>query len=81
VVRRLAYAGYIGGINNDWGTGIAVDVTGTAFVTGWTLSDQVTFPDLIGPDLSFNGDRDAYVAKVHASVYGLGLCRLHRRQR
>ncbi len=63
----LVYAGYIGGAGWDIGIGIAVDGTGAAYVTGWTDSSQASFPVAMGPDLTFNGDRDAFVAKVNAS--------------
>jgi hypothetical protein len=60
----LVYAGYIGGVDNDAGGGIAVDSAGNAYVTGATQSSEATFPVTGGPDLTFNGFRDAFVAKV-----------------
>jgi beta-propeller repeat-containing protein len=60
----LVYAGYIGGSNLDGGLGIAVDAAGSAYVTGSTRSSEATFPDILGPDLTFNGNSDAFVAKV-----------------
>jgi hypothetical protein len=64
----LVYAGYIGGERNDEGHDIAVDAAGAAYVTGETISDQNTFPVLVGPDLSYNGGfSDAFVAKVDAA--------------
>ena len=63
----LSYAGYIGGASGDYGAGIAVDATGAAYVTGWTLSSEATFPVVVGPDLTFNGVSDAFVAKVGPS--------------
>jgi len=65
------YAGYIGGTEGDLGTGIAVDSDGNAYVTGQTTSDQGSFPVTVGPDLDFNGDSDAFVAKVEADGTGL----------
>ncbi len=65
--RRLDYAGYIGGEAQDEGCSIAVGWAGDAYVTGWTFSSEATFPVAVGPDLTFNGDADAFVAKVHAS--------------
>jgi hypothetical protein len=64
----LIYAGYIGGVNWDEGTGVAVDGAGNAYVTGYTASDQATFPVKGGPDLTYNGNSqngigDAFVAK------------------
>ena len=70
----LPYSGYIGGAAPDNGFGIAVDGSGAAYVTGLTgFSDQqefrfqpgpASFPTLVGPDLSHNGQSDAFVAKV-----------------
>ena len=67
----LVYAGYIGGAGADGGIGIAVDTAGNAYVTGFTDSDQTTFPVKVGPDLVFNGSLDAFVAKVKADGTGL----------
>jgi hypothetical protein len=77
----LVYAGYVGGSLNDYGRGIAVDGTGAAFVTGDTGSTQTNFPDgdpdmndafpVPGLDQTFNGDVDAFVARVQPSGAGL----------
>ena len=63
----LDYAGYIGGSGQDQGNGIAVDPRGNAYVTGRTSSSQTTFPDTVGPDLTYNTGTDAFVAKVGSS--------------
>jgi hypothetical protein len=60
----LVYCGYIGGSSDEYGWGIAVDKSGDAYVTGLTNSTQETFPISIGPDLIYNGKKDAFVAKV-----------------
>ena len=70
----LVYCGYIGGANADNGYGIAVDAAGNAYVTGDTLSDQTTFPVIVGPDLTHNGGTDAFVAKVNAAGTALVYC-------
>ena len=62
-VVSLLYAGFLGGSGGDEGRGIAVDSSGNAYVTGRTCSSD--FPTLVGPDLSDNGDWDAFVAKVN----------------
>ena len=68
----LVYCGYIGGLNSDFGNGIAVDGAGNAYVTGTTGSNSL--PKTVGPDLTHNGAFDAFVAKVNASGTGLVYC-------
>jgi len=63
----LVYAGYIGGSSEDVGFGVAVDGSGCAYVTGHTDSGEATFPVTVGPDLTYNGNNDAFVAKVAAN--------------
>lgn len=70
----LTYCGYIGGAGDDWGTGISVDTTGHAYVTGYTDSPESSFPVKGGPDVSYNGAEDAFVAKVNSGGTGLMYC-------
>jgi Beta-propeller repeat len=71
----LVYCGYIGGDGNEAGSGIAVDSSGNAYVTGSTTSDETTFPVAVGPDLTYNGGGDdAFVAKVNAAGTALVYC-------
>ncbi|HEX2930095.1 MAG TPA: SBBP repeat-containing protein [Candidatus Binatia bacterium] len=61
----LVYAGFIGGLADDRGNGIAVDSEGSAYITGETNSTQLSsFPVSVGPDVIANGGLDAFVAKV-----------------
>ncbi|HEY2990293.1 MAG TPA: CARDB domain-containing protein [Candidatus Binatia bacterium] len=60
----LLLAGFIGGSADDSGNAIAVDLQGGAYVAGETASNEITFPNLVGPDLIQNGLVDAFVAKV-----------------
>ena len=61
----LVYCGYIGGSLVDRAYGIAVDSTGRAYVTGGSTSTDL--PVVVGPDLSSNGNYDAFVARVNAA--------------
>jgi len=63
----LDYSTFLGGSGNaDGGLGIAVDPSGCAYVTGFTLSAD--FPTTSGAfDTSHNGGRDAFVAKLNAA--------------
>ena len=70
----LVYCGYIGGAADDWGYGIALDAAGNACVVGATGSNEQTFPVIVGPDLTYNGSGDAFVAKVNAAGSGLLYC-------
>jgi hypothetical protein len=72
----LVYCGYIGGEDKDFSNTIAVDGSGCAYVTGMTESDEITegFPVIVGPNLTFNGSSDAFVAKVNAGGTGLVYC-------
>jgi hypothetical protein len=64
----LAYAGYIGGAGDEEAYGgVAVDGEGNAYVAGYTTSEETTFPITAGPDLTYNGNNDAFVAKVNSS--------------
>jgi hypothetical protein len=64
---HLVYAGFIGGHDLDWGLGMAVDGSGNAYVAGTTKSNEASFPVKAGPDLSFNGDNDAFAAKLNVA--------------
>ena len=66
--KKLLYCGYIGGSDIDYGNGIAVDGSGNAYVTGGTKSDETTFPVAVGPDLTHNGDNDAFVVKISSDT-------------
>jgi hypothetical protein len=60
----LVYSTFIGGGGSDWSYGIAVDADGYVFITGGTASAD--FPIKGGAyDNSFNGDTDAFVAKLN----------------
>jgi hypothetical protein len=59
----LGYAILLGGGENDYSWGIAVDASGRAYVTGYTYSSD--FPTTLGVfDISFNGISDVFVARI-----------------
>ena len=62
----LVYSTYLGGSDGyNWGTGIAVDASGNAYVTGWTTSS--TFPTTPGAfQTTFGGGSDGFVTKLNA---------------
>jgi autotransporter-associated beta strand protein len=63
----LGYCTYLGGGGNDQGTGIAIDGSGNAFVTGSTTSGN--FPTTTGASsTSFGGGTDAFVTKINPSA-------------
>lgn len=70
----LDYCGYIGGNNTDKAFDIAVDSQGNAYVTGATYSDETSFPVIVGPDLTYNGNGDAFVARVNSQGTALDYC-------
>ncbi len=61
----LLYSTFLGGSGWDTNLAIAVDVSGSAYVTGWTESSD--FPTTPGAfDTSHNSHADAFVAKLNA---------------
>jgi hypothetical protein len=68
----LTYATFLGGNNDECvdRCAIAVDGTGSAYVTGDTLSSD--FPTTVGAfDTSHNGAKDVFVVKLNAAGTGL----------
>ena len=62
----LVYSTYLGGSGEDGGFGIAVDSSGSAYVTGDT--DSTNFPTASPLQAAFaGGDQDAFVTKLNAS--------------
>jgi Beta-propeller repeat len=59
----LVYSTYLGGIGEDRGRSIAVDSTGSVYVTGYTYS--ANFPTANALQAARAGDRDAFVTKVN----------------
>jgi hypothetical protein len=71
----LVYCGYVGGTGDDQIHDVAVDSTGSIYVVGRTDSTEASFPETVGPDLTYNGGTyDAFVARVNASGSALVFC-------
>ncbi|MGE5397269.1 MAG: SBBP repeat-containing protein, partial [Chitinophagales bacterium] len=71
----LEYCGYIGGSSYDYGISIAIDSSGRAYTSGYTASsERQGFPIKEGPDRTFNGEDDAFVARVAADGNSLEYC-------
>jgi hypothetical protein len=61
----VSYSTYLGGNRDDVAFGIAIDPTGDAWVTGYTMSPD--FPlrrPLLNAPRSLRGARDAFIAKI-----------------
>ncbi len=66
VTKTLAYSTLLGRENSNSGTAIAVDSSGSAYVTGWTYSSD--FPVSTTPFQSiYRGMQDAFVLKLNAT--------------
>lgn len=71
----LNYTTYIGGKNDDCGQGIAVNASGYAFVTGYTISENYpvtagAFQPVKSPGCSMCTDADAFITVL--DPYGTG---------
>lgn len=60
----LGYSTYLGGAGSDAGEAIAVASTGSAYITGWTASED--FDTLNAVDPTGGDPRDAFVSKLSA---------------
>ncbi|WP_285891220.1 SBBP repeat-containing protein [Paenibacillus pasadenensis] len=61
-VTSVIYSTYIGGTQADYGTGVATDMSGNAYVTGYTNS--LNFPVLHPIQAANGGLNDAFVSKL-----------------
>jgi fibronectin type 3 domain-containing protein len=61
----LVYSTYLGGNGNDYGTAVALDGTGAAYLTGSTTSTN--FPTVSAFQPASGGNQDAFVAKINGA--------------
>jgi hypothetical protein len=61
----LVYSTYLGGTGNDNGTAIAVDASGSAYVTGVTASDDFPLANAIDITLGSHAVNDVFIAKFN----------------
>ncbi len=66
----LVYSTYLGGSGGDYGSGIAVDDNGSAFVTGYTISTDFPTEDPYQTDHG-GGFYDVFVTRLNSSGNGL----------
>jgi hypothetical protein len=60
----LVYSTYLGGSGQDWGSGIAVDSAGNAYITGSTASTE--FPTMNPLQTAYGGGQyDAFVSEIN----------------
>lgn len=70
VISSMLYSTFIGGSSNDEGYSIAVDSSGSAYITGYTAS--ANFPITVGAyDTSYNTNNDVFIAKLNPAGTGL----------
>ncbi|OQB38150.1 MAG: PKD domain protein [Euryarchaeota archaeon ADurb.Bin165] len=63
--QTLEYSTYISGSGHDYGTGIAVDGKGKAYIVGTTSSSNLLPPDVPGYQKSIKGAQDAFLFKMN----------------
>ena len=61
----LVYSTYLGGSGIDHGNAIALDSSGDAYVTGWTLSTNFPTMNPLQPVNGGGGYTDAFVSKLN----------------
>lgn len=63
----LVYSTFLGSTDYEYVEGLAIDVAGNAYITGYT--DEGTFPTTVGAmNTSINGGYDAFVCKINPTA-------------
>ncbi|MDD4905658.1 MAG: SBBP repeat-containing protein, partial [Methylobacter tundripaludum] len=65
---RLDYSTYLGGLGNESASGVAVDILGNAYITGFT--DSVDFPVRKALQPHVKGLSDAFITKISSGETG-----------
>ena len=75
VGSALIYSTYLGGSSGDYGTGIAVDSGGNAYITGVTTSTD--FPTVNPLQPTYGGNDDAFVTQIASVGPRYSVCLLY----
>lgn len=68
--ERDEYSTFLGGSGNDFGTAIAVDAAGNAYIAGQTAS--ANFPTVFPIQSTLNGATEGFLTKIYESSGGTG---------
>ncbi|MGD9346385.1 MAG: SBBP repeat-containing protein [Candidatus Aminicenantes bacterium] len=69
-LNALVASTYVGGNNDDSGSGIVLDDSGNVFITGYTNSSN--FPTIAGAfDTTYNGEWDYFISQFNSSLSSL----------
>ena len=63
----LVYSTYLGGVLDDSGLGIAVDIPGNAYITGFTLSGDFPVVNALQPRRASPDGSDAFISEIDPS--------------
>ncbi|MFH0732787.1 MAG: SBBP repeat-containing protein [Candidatus Omnitrophota bacterium] len=67
----LTYSTFLGGSDNDYGRGIAIDSAGNVYITGYTYNAATNYPTTAGAyDETQNGNYDVFVTKFNPTISG-----------